>query len=76
MRVRVEGRKLFGTPLEIVKELGKYMLYNKKVSVDQYMTEMLKRLSSNKKSLPDKTLEKRCESFLRELEKRIDLKIL
>jgi len=75
MRVKADNRELFGTALEIVKELGSFALFNKKKSVDQYMTKVLKRFGSKKKLL-DKTLEKRCESFLKELEKCVDLKIL
>ena len=77
MRVKLEGRRtLFGTSLEVVKELGKYVLLDdREESVDRHMMKALKRMGSKKKLL-DKTLEKRCESFLKELEKHADVKIL
>lgn len=71
MRVKIGCDWFAGTPLEIVNELGKFALNDKEMSVDQYMTRVLKRIGSKKKLL-DKTLEKRCESFLKELEKYVD----
>ena len=75
MRVKTDCHTITGTATEIVKEFGKFILFDKKTSVDQYMTQVLKRLGS-KKRLSGKTLEKRCHSFLKELEKFGDLKIL
>ena len=75
MQIRIDCYTISGTALEIVKELGKFVLYNKKKSADDYMSHALK-CSGVKKKLSDKTLEKRCESFLKELEKHGYLKIL
>ena len=75
MRIRVEGRTLFGTPVEIVKKFGEFALFDEKNSVDQYITQVLRGLGSKKK-LSGKTLEARCDSFLKELENLGYLKIL
>lgn len=71
MKVKIGCDWFTGTPLEVVKELGKFALLDKEMSVDKYMTLALKRVGSKKKLL-DKTLEKRCKSFLKELEKYLD----
>ena len=76
MRVKTDCHTLTGTPLEIVKELGKFYLSNHKNDVEGYMKRVTIFKAGPLPKLSGNTLEQRCGVFLKRLNKYGLIKIL
>ena len=80
MKIEIDGHKIIGSAECIVKKLGKFLI-NEKFSVDQYIRQILRNSrnckSKKKLRLPqNRTLERRCEAFLKILEEKRFIKII